>query len=310
MVGCDGCDDWFHFTCMRIPEQYKDLVFSFYCPYCQAGVTGPASTSVEHKELPRTIWKRKCRLHNCFKECKPNSKYCCEEHGEQYMRQVLSKLRIDGMKQEQQENLVLRMAKYTKTGNVEDGFQKIGNPAFIEGEVDKSQDPELYSSLIANDERMEELRSEDHKLGTETIPNCKQAIEHLNNYLDWLNKVNSKLFAEDVVQDDINGKNRKKKSAARKKQKNAICGYNPTCKPPLTVDEFAAKYDPEKASINGTCTKLRCNKHNDWSTMLMQQYTNKLRSLQNHQERIALLLSTRKSQLHIQYYERLLRRKT
>lgn len=312
MVGCDGCDDWFHFSCMKIPEKYKDLVFSFYCPYCQAGITGPAARSLERSELPRTIWKRKCRLHNCYKECQPNSKYCCEEHGELYMKHVLSKLDVQGQKEDYKRDLILRMARYAKMGNPDESFQKLGRPDFIQQDFEKTLDPELFSRLIANDERLEELKKEDRELQSERIPQCNQNIELLNRYLEWLNEVNNKLFAEDSSADEpTDGTiSRKKKKVVRKKQRRSICGYSPDFKKtPPEVDEFVRQYDSSKVLIEGICTKLKCNKHHDWSAMLMQQYTNQLRSLQSHQERLALLINTRKEQLHVQCYEQLLRNK-
>ncbi|KAG7906157.1 hypothetical protein KL906_004610 [Ogataea polymorpha] len=34
MVACDGCDEWFHFSCMKLDPKYKDLVSNFYCIFC------------------------------------------------------------------------------------------------------------------------------------------------------------------------------------------------------------------------------------------------------------------------------------
>ncbi|KAG7820679.1 hypothetical protein KL942_004595 [Ogataea angusta] len=31
MVACDGCDEWFHFSCMKLDPKYKDLKTSKYC---------------------------------------------------------------------------------------------------------------------------------------------------------------------------------------------------------------------------------------------------------------------------------------
>lgn len=314
MVGCDGCDDWFHFSCLRISEDYKELVFSFYCPYCQAGITGPASRIDNPSELPRTIWKRKCRLHSCYKECQSNSKYCSPEHGEKYMKKALSKLKTVGVNQDEQNEIVKRMAEYTRNGNTAEGFQQIGTPDFIHEEIDKKESPELYAQIVSNDSKLEELEKNYQESQNTTIPETNEKMELLNRYLEWLDEVNKVLFS--LPGDPINNENdesysgRRKKNVGKTKQKKSICGYTSRLDHlPCTAEEFKSQYDGAKTSIDGICTKLRCNKHFDWSSMLMEQYTHQLRSLQGYQERLQLLIKTRKEQLHIQYYEQLLRRK-
>ena len=34
MVACDGCDEWYHFRCMKLNQKYKDLVSNYYCIFC------------------------------------------------------------------------------------------------------------------------------------------------------------------------------------------------------------------------------------------------------------------------------------
>jgi COMPASS component SPP1 len=77
MILCDGCEEWFHFKCMRINKLYSNLVAKFYCKFCK------------WKDLGETKWKRKCRLEYCYEPIRPDSKYCCDEHGNEYMRQTL-----------------------------------------------------------------------------------------------------------------------------------------------------------------------------------------------------------------------------
>ena len=68
----------------------------------------------------------------------------------------------------------------------------------------------------------------------------------------------------------------------------------------MEVDD---NYDQE--TLNGICVKLKCSRHSDWASMKMDQLKQQLRSLENHKERLDILLKTRKKQLHIQYYEQL-----
>ncbi|KAG7893893.1 hypothetical protein KL908_002170 [Ogataea polymorpha] len=86
MVACDGCDEWFHFSCMKLDPKYKDLVSNFYCIFCD---------ELLHKGS--TLWKKKCRLDGCYKPVRVDadsqkaSKYCSDEHGVEFMRTELLK---------------------------------------------------------------------------------------------------------------------------------------------------------------------------------------------------------------------------
>lgn len=80
MVGCDGCDDWFHFSCVKVDSKYSKLISSYYCPYCDLEGKGT------------TLWKRKCRLTTCFKPVGEESKYCSKEHGMEFMKSLVEKL--------------------------------------------------------------------------------------------------------------------------------------------------------------------------------------------------------------------------
>ncbi|CUM63051.1 uncharacterized protein PRCAT00000614001 [Priceomyces carsonii] len=80
MISCDGCDEWFHFACMKLDLKYSKLISKFYCKFCKWNGLGS------------TLWKRKCRLKDCLEPIglDMRSKYCCEEHGILYMKQVLT----------------------------------------------------------------------------------------------------------------------------------------------------------------------------------------------------------------------------
>ena len=36
MIGCDRCDDWYHTSCVNMPDHIVDLVDEFICPVCIA----------------------------------------------------------------------------------------------------------------------------------------------------------------------------------------------------------------------------------------------------------------------------------
>ncbi|KAF3924119.1 hypothetical protein ABW20_dc0110065 [Dactylellina cionopaga] len=78
MIGCDGCDDWFHGACVHLQPADEDLVDQYFCPECH------------EKGFGTTTWKRKCRLPTCHRPAavtsKPPSKYCSLEHGIEFFK--------------------------------------------------------------------------------------------------------------------------------------------------------------------------------------------------------------------------------
>lgn len=91
MIGCDGtCDDWFHGKCVGIEERDKNLIDKYMCPNCAK------------KGIGRTTWKRMCRRSGCrqparvggkSKGGKEGSKYCSEECGVLYFREMVARTR-------------------------------------------------------------------------------------------------------------------------------------------------------------------------------------------------------------------------
>lgn len=72
MIGCDGCDDWFHGDCVGMDQNKAQLIIKFMCPNC-----GSQST-----------WRRKCRLTSCMNEVRTGSKYCSDAHGVKFFETV------------------------------------------------------------------------------------------------------------------------------------------------------------------------------------------------------------------------------
>ena len=85
MIGCEGpCDDWFHLNCVGMTEAKTKLVQKWFCPNC---------TEQGHA----TLWKRMCRLPGCenparLEDTKNLSKYCSDEHGEEFFRRIIQKV--------------------------------------------------------------------------------------------------------------------------------------------------------------------------------------------------------------------------
>ncbi|EED19983.1 PHD transcription factor, putative [Talaromyces stipitatus ATCC 10500] len=87
MIGCDGgCDDWFHGKCVNIKQEDEELIDHYICPNCHEAGRG------------QTTWKPMCRLKGCRKPARVSktkvSKYCSDEHGREFMRQMTGQLKM------------------------------------------------------------------------------------------------------------------------------------------------------------------------------------------------------------------------
>lgn len=74
MIGCDGCEEWYHGSCVSVSKRDEKLVAKYYCPRCDRDGVG------------KTSWRRKCRLQGCRKPRTGKSKYCVREHGLAYIK--------------------------------------------------------------------------------------------------------------------------------------------------------------------------------------------------------------------------------
>ncbi|KAK4508269.1 hypothetical protein PRZ48_002007 [Zasmidium cellare] len=91
MIGCDGtCDDWYHGKCVGIEERDKNLIDKYICPSCE-----------KSGKVGQTTWKRMCRRGGCrqparvgkTKNGSKGSKYCSDECGLQYYREMVARSR-------------------------------------------------------------------------------------------------------------------------------------------------------------------------------------------------------------------------
>lgn len=315
-MGCDGCDDWFHFTCLHIPEQFKDLVFSFYCPYCQAGITGKNKDAIINGEgsLPKTLWKRKCRISDCYKPCLQDSKYCSEEHGREFVNDIWSRLKTD-----EDRAVVKKMVE--QTGHI-DKFKKFGQLDFIDNNivVKTDDEKEIFDQIVVRDMTLKTLEDDLQEVQEISLPLVKKKLELLEVYLGWLDNVYTEMrkldddaasHVECGKEDSKGTKRKKKKNSSRSRARKNICGYCSTYERiPCSVEEFVRDFgsNEEATKIHEVCTKWKCNRHLDWVSTNQEQYLQQIDSLESMQERLQHLIQARKKQLNIQYYEEILRR--
>ncbi|KAJ5577579.1 uncharacterized protein N7459_006543 [Penicillium hispanicum] len=96
MIGCDGgCEDWFHGKCVNIDRRDAELIDKYICPNCSQRGKGC------------TTWKPMCRLPECRKPArvarKNPSKYCSDEHGQEFMRRQTRHLKLGSARKGQED---------------------------------------------------------------------------------------------------------------------------------------------------------------------------------------------------------------
>ncbi|KAL3232210.1 COMPASS component SPP1 [Nakaseomyces bracarensis] len=323
MVGCDGCDDWFHFRCMKLSENYRHLVESFICPYCAAGITGPGPK--ENGEYPRSMWKRKCRVPECYDPCAANSKYCTEEHGKMYMQGLLERIQIKSNSTfkysgENDKQLIGQILDSTDRDLTR--LKIFGSKSYIDQDIQRvDENSHLYDTIIANDKCYNDLMNTHKEIENEKIPEMREKLRQLDSYLEWIDKVNELINSLDnvnpAVEEVANNKGkRKKKKSTKKKVRKSICGYcknimTVPCEPATFVEQYTKNMTElsENNKIQDVCVKMRCNKHSDWAIMSSEKYSRQIMSQEAYLKRLELSIATRKRQLNINYFEQLLKTK-
>ena len=202
MVACDGCEEWFHFKCMKIDPKLSNLIAKFYCKFCKWKGDG------------RTLWKRKCRLQGCYLPIKNDSKYCSSEHGEEYMTRLL--LHGKGLNR----TIIKRVIDF-----VEGDGHKLRQLGKVFPEVDivtryksnpnsvtLSPFPETTKIELAKvDEKIKCLDSDiqQYELRSQSLVKCKELIKTLNE------KVTKTMFPEENFESLVKPNSKKSKQKKR-----------------------------------------------------------------------------------------------
>lgn len=257
MIGCDGCDEWYHFRCMRINPIYRNLVAKFYCKFCQWKGEGT------------TKWKRKCRLDTCWNPIENNSKYCSKECGLQYFRSLTL--------QRDNSDLLPSRIKHIMEGFDFDRFKQLGN-----------QFPELpyINSVDENIDRLpEEMRvnltnlNHDYTNVSNQIAELEQKLTLLAQYKDDMKLLNDKV------------------TESSSKKKLELCLYNkhlnditPDMVHTLDIDNIVQIYnDPDHSTWhNHLCIqeKRKCLRHNGWFNLINDNLVKKMNQLHNDLTRL------------------------
>lgn len=337
MVGCDKCDGWYHFNCLKLNRNYEKLYYRFFCPYCQ----------LNDPEKCQIIYKKKCLIDDCYLPINGLSKFCSKEHGLIYFGRIKNQvLKSSGGLQAGQIASILRM-----DGLDVKGFANIGNefPSVSATEFDGFVEIENASSTY--NVEMAELRQElqdtldeqnYHKLRQTYLNILKDAIKKINEYFASLTGANGAV-----------PKKTKKGSSSKKVE---ICGYNrklvfsiSSWKTYLRSQEARQVFDLSEAdpdrltgvkpgnsqafdasteelkkvfptyeslaalqeddfSLNifpGTCLleKKKCQKHAGWQKRITDESKVRLVELQNAVEEARQRITNLKHQYEVEYWE-------
>lgn len=255
MIMCDGCDSWFHFKCMKLNKKNANLVSKFYCKFCK------------WKEVGSTRWKRKCRLEYCYEPIRPNSKYCCDDHGIFYMRQNLLEKNYNG------KGITSSMVQTILT-RVNDNFDTLKNlgTAFPElpevkqfkldgtGSIPDSIKTNL--NLINSRLKILEVQMELYNLRTNSLIEIKDKIKLINEKLSKDKRVEICCYDKNIELGDV-------------------LLYEEILHQSFT--EFEDQIDEDSVWFKDRiCTKdkKRCIRHNGWWNLINDEFSKKLTQLE------------------------------
>ncbi|AOA62968.1 COMPASS component [Komagataella phaffii CBS 7435] len=310
MVACDGCDEWFHFRCMKLDPKYEKLVANFYCVFCDRLFN-----------KGKTLWKRKCKLEGCFNPIElseeKKSKYCSEEHGLMYMKQAL----LDKvLKQEDLNGQRLLKLKEVSSilREVDDckALAKLGEelPIYSDFYPDAKLSPHLTEKVAAWDKQIQQVTTE-----LERLDSRLRLVLALKEFLKLLNE-NINII---TIPDYIPGpRTKSSKSKSKNSKKSDICGFNRVILDldrATDMDQFKAKISPYlgKNAIDPEdfkklyreiypddddmvdsvgpenwlarfCLKdkRKCNKHHSWLNILADDYYLQTQLLEEKKKRL------------------------
>ncbi|EGW34952.1 uncharacterized protein SPAPADRAFT_58078, partial [Spathaspora passalidarum NRRL Y-27907] len=216
MVACDGCEEWFHFKCMNVNPGFSHLIAKFYCKFCQ------------WKGVGVTKWKRKCRLPECYEAIRSESKYCSDEHGKLYMKQVLL-ARAGSASSHQDIDIGIVKDVLDFVGKDYEKFTKLGSkfPELDQVEKYRMDETNIESFLdgVKSDLQMVSVKYSnlDDAINQQNLK-MSRLIEIKEN-IKTLNERLVSLIYPEQVQESNSSKSKKSKKGSNKKKKVDLCYY-------------------------------------------------------------------------------------
>lgn len=216
MVACDGCDEWYHFKCMKLDLKWKNLVKSYQCPFCCV-----------LKSHGKPLWKRKCRLQDCFSPIGDQSSFCSPAHGELYWKRVISRFEnTSAVDYDQNERvypgeLNMLMSVMTSRDQLIDLGGELPPPPSNTVSIDPLVD-ECNTKIANLSQKRDKLALKKSTLDAKLtyILKLKDRITEINSIMNNSNQ------AQQADEDLPAVKPKKKKSKLKNTSKFDVCGYD------------------------------------------------------------------------------------
>lgn len=244
MVGCDGCDEWFHFKCMGINVLYKNLIASFYCKFCH------------WKGKGITKWKRKCRVDTCWNGC-DDSKYCSRQCGLDFMKSVIQFDEVDKLK--------MVIDKYDHQG-----FKVLGDEFPELEEVKRFEDnlngfpDHLKADLILVRDKLSRC--------SDAVEGFRKKVELLAKYRELMKPLNEKATAlSSKKKVELCFYNRELRQIDEEK----ISGFE--ARSQEIIDKYSLGDTVEGICIND---RRRCLRHNGWLILIQDEFMRNISELE------------------------------
>lgn len=301
MIGCDGCEEWFHFTCMKMSQSYQLLIDKFYCKFCQWQGKG------------RTRYNKVCRLPGCMKPIRSDqrSKYCLEECGLKYMKRFLEEL--ESLSKEGMKFALTHCKSREELAKLGSTFPEL--PEIANKNVEKLPE-EIQNQLRTIERKMKDIEND--------IEYVTAQQKYLGLRKDIIKRINEQLK-------DTSGNEEEETQAKKKKKKSKGARFDLCCfdsslydQKPLevytsavdkaeetstqTVNDVVQMYnnqdDENKTSTVCLNDRRKCLRHNGWWNLIADELWKRLSELQ---ESLAVLENEKQDTVReysIQVYEK------
>lgn len=284
MVACDGCEEWFHLRCANVKKEFTLLISRFFCLFCEWQNKGVIQ------------WKRKCRLEGCFEPISPESKYCGEEHGLEFMEKTLLSLEAH-----RDEISIANMRQVMDAVKTLDELHHIGTT------FPNPSDTALYINTGETHQFPQHVQETIRNLDF-AINAVMSRIREVEKRIDYLSRVRDlcKQYSEEFMGSiqDNNLTEQGKKSKQRKGRQAELCLWDKECynnrlhilheegkKVELLGNVISSQLETGESFdlIHGRlCIRDRrkCMRHNGWINLMRDDAEKMLQGLQANRARL------------------------
>lgn len=299
MVACDGCEEWFHMRCAALDTRLAPLIAQFYCEFCLWQNKGS------------TLWKRKCRLGSCYEAVLPHSKYCGDQHGQEYLRAALVENGVDSLTVSDMKHVLANCADVNELHSIGTEFPEL---AFVSAYLADNNTAHLPVELQQVLSTVEAERASTDA----AILKCEARIEYI-----LVIRESYKRFCEELAQLAPNpaASPASRKTKQRKPKPMEPCLWDKKC-----IDECSTYYlcetpidhenlmlvirekishEPRELHEHRLCIRDRrkCLRHNGWLNLVKDECEKALARLHQTRNRLQESKALCLRQYSIDHYE-------